>query len=164
MIFILPHLPKTHHTHTHTHTGPPLFTLTPSDLTVSSGRDVTFRCEAVGPPTPSYTWTRAGRTLPSSAVNTGTTLNLFSVSTDDAGVYQCTAGSSRGTVNAQATLTVLCKSPLSLLGGYVFESPAIITSSVKPSSQYGKNARRAFDAMLKRKDRINFYLCIADAP
>ena len=97
-------------------------------------------------------------------MNTGTTLNLFSVSTDDAGVYQCTAGSSRGTVNAQATLTVLCKSSLSLLGGYVFESPAIITSSVKPSSQYGKNTRRAFDTTLKHKDRIDFYLCIADAP
>ena len=97
------------HTYTHTHTGPPLFTITPSDVTVSSGQDVTFRCEAIGPPAPSHTWTRVGRTLQSSAVDTGTTLNLFSVSTDDAGVYQCTAGSSRGTVNAQATLTVLCK-------------------------------------------------------
>ena len=35
---------------------------------------------------------------------------------------------------------------------------------VKPSSQYGKNARRAFDATLKRKDRIDFYPCVADAP
>ena len=108
-------------THTHIHTGPPLFTLTPSDITVPSGQDVTFQCEAVGPPAPSYTWTRIGRTLQSSAVDTGTTLNLFSVSTDDAGVYQCTAGSSRGTINAQATLTVLCK-PLyieALCGVYV---------------------------------------------
>ena len=116
---ILPHLPQIQHTHTHaythahiythTHTGPPLFTLTPSDVTVPSGQDVTFQCEAVGPPTPSYTWTRVGQMLQSSAVDTGTTLNLFSVSTDDAGIYQCTAGSSRGTINAQATLTVLCK-------------------------------------------------------
>ena len=105
-------IPHTHtcvHIYTHTHTGPPLFTLTPSDITVSSGQDVTFRCEAVGPPAPTYTWTRVGRTLQSSAVDTGITLNLFSVSSDDAGVYQCTAGSSRGTINAQATLTVLCK-------------------------------------------------------
>ena len=127
MIFIYCHTYHKHHTHTHTHThahntththitcmytpytGPPLFTLTPSDITVSSGQDVTFQCEAIGPPAPSYTWARVGQTLQSSAVDTGTTLNLFSVSTDDAGVYQCTAGSSRGTINAQATLTVLCK-------------------------------------------------------
>ena len=36
--------------------------------------------------------------------------------------------------------------------------------TVKPSSQYGKNMRHAFDATLKRKDRIDFYPCIADAP
>ncbi len=34
----------------------------------------------------------------------------------------------------------------------------------KPSSQYAKNARCTFDATLKRKDRIDFYPCIADAP
>ena len=119
-------IPHTHaytrtHIYTRTHTGPPLFTLTPSDITVPSSQDITFQCEAIGPPAPSYTWTRVGRTLQSSAVDTGTTLNLFSVSTDDAGVYQCTAGSSRGTINAQATLTVLCK-PLyieALCGVYV---------------------------------------------
>ena len=35
---------------------------------------------------------------------------------------------------------------------------------VKPSSQYAKNAQRAFDASLKCKDRIDFYPCVADAP
>ena len=42
-------------------------------------------------------------------MSTGTGLNLFSVSTDDSGVYQCTAESFRGDISARATLTVLCK-------------------------------------------------------
>ena len=40
----------------------------------------------------------------------------------------------------------------------------IVSVCVKPSSQYGKNARRTFDAMLKHEDRIDFYPCVADAP
>ena len=63
----------------------------------------------MGPPEPTYAWTRVGRLLPDGAVAIGTTLNLFSVSAEDAGVYQCTAGNARGVVNSQATLTVLGK-------------------------------------------------------
>ena len=67
-------------------------------------------CEAIGPPEPTYSWSRVGSAqLPLGVVNTGTTLHLFSVSSDDAGTYQCTAGSSRGTIDSQATLTVLGK-------------------------------------------------------
>ena len=61
-------------------------TVAPTDMATSFGHDVTLRCEAVGPPEPTYAWSRVGTPLPTDAVVTGTTLNLFSVSIEDAGM------------------------------------------------------------------------------
>ena len=44
------------------------------------------------------------------------------------------------------------------------ENHKVSICRVKPSSLCAKNARCAFDAMLKRKDRIDFYPYVADAP
>ena len=70
-----------------------------------------FQCVAVGPPDPSYTWTRLGEGLPPGAIvsSDATELHLFSVTVEDEGVYQCNASNVYGTITGQGSLTLLGK-------------------------------------------------------
>ena len=70
------------------------------------GQDITFQCEAVGPPNPGYSWNRINGVLPVSSVVSGSMLHLFSVTSSDSGTYQCTASNSHGSNSAAAVLTV----------------------------------------------------------
>jgi len=75
------------------------------------GQDVTLRCLAEGPPSPTYSWSRIGQDLPNGSVVAADTsrLLLFSVTTTDNGLYQCVATNSFGSISVQASLTILGK-------------------------------------------------------
>lgn len=89
---------------------------------MAPGQDVEFDCTAVGVPPPVPVWSRSGSSsLPTGAVTvTGSasntaSLHLFSVSSNDAGTYVCSAGNIHGLMTAQTSLTVLGESCLALL-------------------------------------------------
>ena len=87
--------------------GPPLVSLLPS-MTTPPGRDVVLQCDVSGfPPPTSILWSRIAQPLPSTSVSTDSSLHLFSVSSGDAGTYECTASNGVGTASAQQVLTVL---------------------------------------------------------
>ena len=62
------------------------------------------------------------------------------------------------------TLKLGRKQSFLLYGTTMYTDNADMAHIKLGSQYYGKNAQHAFDVMLKRKDRFDFYPCVADAP
>ena len=95
-------------------TDQPEFNTHPQNKTKTEGENVTFTCNAVGNPTPTFSWTRDG-----SVVNTTSritfnennkTLTITNVIRGDSGEYICVATNNVNTVQSNpSTLNVQCK-------------------------------------------------------
>jgi uncharacterized delta-60 repeat protein len=75
----------------------------PTNLTVTSGADVTFMVVASGAPAPTYQWQLDGVNIPGA---TSWILTVANVRTTNSGVYTVVVRNPFGTVSAQAVLTV----------------------------------------------------------
>ncbi|XP_078787184.1 roundabout homolog 4 isoform X3 [Oryzias latipes] len=86
----------------------PVLTLTPENATVMVGDSAHFYCQAKGDPPPSVVWSREGGALPNGRylVKPDQTLQLFYITTQDAGKYMCTAVNDAGMATAGAQLLV----------------------------------------------------------
>ena len=95
-------------------TDQPEFNTHPQNKTKKEGENVTFTCNAVGNPAPTFSWTRDG-----SVVNTTSritfnennkTLTITNVIRGDSGEYICVATNNVNTVQSNpSTLNVQCK-------------------------------------------------------
>ena len=95
-------------------TDQPEFNTHPQNKTKTEGENVTFTCNAVGNPAPTFSWTRDG-----SVVNTTSritfnennkTLTITNVIRGDSGEYICVATNNVNTVESNpSTLNVQCK-------------------------------------------------------
>ena len=95
-------------------TDQPEFNTHPQNKTKKEGENVTFTCNAVGNPAPTFSWTRDG-----SVVNTTSritfnennkTLTITNVIRGDSGEYICVATNNVDTVQSNpSTLNVQCK-------------------------------------------------------
>jgi hypothetical protein len=84
----------------------PGFITAPKNADAFEGQVVQFFAAANGSPTPALQWQLNGTNL---LGETGTTLTLFGVQSNQAGIYSVVASSSAGTNTASATLTVTAK-------------------------------------------------------
>lgn len=62
----------------------------------------------------------------------------------------------------QCTILIMILQYYLIFATIIVLSPAPLIQ-IRPSSQYDKNTYHALDAMLKCKDKLDFYHCIADA-
>lgn len=85
---------------------PPSFITTPKSAAAFEGQTVQLIAAVSGSPTPTLQWQLDGINL---VGETGSTLTIFGVQSNQAGVYKVVATSSAGTTNASATLTVTAK-------------------------------------------------------
>ena len=90
--------------------------VTPKYQTNKEGEEATFKCTALGVPTPDLSWyNHAGEKLEASsdiviADSSGSsTLTIKRVSSRDAGKYTCKANNSAGTAEASGVLVVYCE-------------------------------------------------------
>ena len=97
----------------------PSFMKTPRDSTIRTGHTARLECAAEGHPTPQIAWQKDGGTdFPAArerrmhVMPDDDVFFIMDVKPEDMGVYSCTAKNTAGTVSANATLTVLGKSPL----------------------------------------------------
>jgi len=91
----------------------PVFTTQPQSQTATAGDNVTFSASASGSPAAAYQWQFYGTNLPG---ETGSSLTLSSVTTNQAGPYRAVATNSAGATNSDtATLTVV-PAPLAVTG------------------------------------------------
>ena len=87
----------------------PKITYFPNSLTVREHTSVSFRCKAVGLPTPVIAWTRAGGLLAPSdrhVIQPDDTLLINKLTYADHGTYTCSAVSVLGNDSASAHLAV----------------------------------------------------------
>ena len=83
---------------------PPELTTIPENQETIERETVTLHCIATGNPTPKITWSKDGK-----ALGDGETLRLVTLR-NHTGKYWCTAENGLNiTVNASATLNILCK-------------------------------------------------------
>ncbi|XP_068754122.1 contactin-5-like [Montipora capricornis] len=87
----------------------PRFTVRPpSQLKVTTSRNVTIQCRATGDPKPKVTWMKENGKLPvgRSQVQTDGTLNIWNPIEDDSGKYNCMASSSNIFSKAISTMAL----------------------------------------------------------
>ena len=85
----------------------PSFTLSPTSLTVKTGRSAVFNAIATGTPAPTLQWKLNGSTtIPGAGITTDPILLISGATSADAGTYTCTATNTTGTATATATLAV----------------------------------------------------------
>lgn len=96
----------------------PSFLKTPMDLTIRTGTMARLECAAEGHPSPQIAWQKDGGTdFPAArerrmhVMPDDDIFFIANVKTEDMGVYSCTAQNAAGSLSANATLTVLGKSP-----------------------------------------------------
>jgi hypothetical protein len=88
---------------------PPSITTEPSSLTVAMGQSASFTVTATGSPQPTFQWFRGDRALPGA---NQATLELASVSLEDAGPYHVEVNNAHGTATSSvATLSVSTGGP-----------------------------------------------------
>lgn len=99
----------------------PTFTKTPSDVSVKAGNTARLECHAEGSPPPEIAWKKDGgddfpaaRERRMHVMSNDDVFFIVNVKAADMGVYSCTAQNVAGTVVANATLTVLGASNISL--------------------------------------------------
>jgi len=78
----------------------------PESLTIAAGNQATFRCQALGYPTPSVQWEKRGGTLPPSHIVRGGELVIPRVTAQDGGEYICSARNAAEVADAVVLLTV----------------------------------------------------------
>ncbi|XP_071806163.1 roundabout homolog 2-like isoform X3 [Asterias amurensis] len=88
--------------------APPTFLSPLQDAVIAPGNTVIIRCEIIGDPTPTVTWTKQGSELPHdrSNIQDDNSLRIRQVSELDGGDYVCSAVNSYGSVEEEMTLTV----------------------------------------------------------
>ncbi|KAJ8316394.1 hypothetical protein KUTeg_006408 [Tegillarca granosa] len=74
--------------------------ITPSTLTVDEGSSISLICSASGSPAPTFSWSQGQRTW------SGPQLNIPSSSSNDEGVYSCTARNAAGSQTATSAVFV----------------------------------------------------------
>uniref|UniRef100_A0A5S6QF04 Netrin receptor DCC n=1 Tax=Trichuris muris TaxID=70415 RepID=A0A5S6QF04_TRIMR len=117
---------------------PPEFSSSPESAVGLAGKDVTFRCEAKGYPSPSVTWYKNGEVIKSSEyfMINETHLKISGLVKNDQGVYQCLAESEAGSAQASAILSVeASESPTKLLVPVGSKEPTGL-QAVHVSSRY----------------------------
>ena len=83
----------------------PVFVADPTDEEIINGTVISFICNAIAFPDPSYIWLRVGGDLSESAVGRNTTmLTLYPAVFGDQGIYYCTATSSGVSVSSQTAI------------------------------------------------------------
>ncbi|XP_063968758.1 peroxidasin homolog isoform X1 [Lytechinus pictus] len=88
---------------------PPVFTQSPSDLTVVAGATIRLPCSASGDPEPLITWTKDGVQITESAkfsISEAGHLAIHDVGVDDEGRYECAARNTIGYASTDMELTV----------------------------------------------------------
>ncbi len=87
----------------------PVFESSLQNIVTPPDRDITLSCAAQGSPMPTYSWSRLNGAIPSDALSSATSgdLRLFTVTSDSAGMYVCTATNSFGSATSMTTLDVL---------------------------------------------------------
>ncbi|KAL4659387.1 leucine-rich repeats and immunoglobulin-like domains protein 3 [Arapaima gigas] len=92
----------------------PTFTKTPMDLTIRAGATARLECAATGHPAPQIAWQKDGGTdFPAArerrmhVMPEDDVFFIVDVTTEDIGVYSCTAQNTAGAISANATLSVL---------------------------------------------------------
>ncbi|XP_043281864.1 Down syndrome cell adhesion molecule-like protein Dscam2 isoform X2 [Venturia canescens] len=84
--------------------------LAPQQVTVDLGKNAQFQCAVTGQPTPIITWAKDGLPVREGSGRTkvmgngGSTLNIYSITRDDKGMYQCFAKNDYEMVQATAEL------------------------------------------------------------
>ena len=82
------------------------------EVTVVEGNALYLLCEAEGNPTPLVTWQKQGKLLQSSFNETN--FIIHDVRNTDAGIYECKASNSAGTVSYKVEVTVKPKGEVTL--------------------------------------------------
>ncbi|KAB7496423.1 Peroxidasin-like protein, partial [Armadillidium nasatum] len=85
----------------------------PRDVTVSAGGQAELKCTAQGLPPPSITWKRDGSTVTNDQkyqISSDGSLLIDNVSSEDEGLYECSASNYVGYAAVRATLTIQYKS------------------------------------------------------
>ncbi|XP_022109511.1 scavenger receptor cysteine-rich type 1 protein M130-like isoform X2 [Acanthaster planci] len=88
--------------------GPPVFKITPSNLTLSTGETVVLQCEVMGAQNPVVTWQKDGQGIKSGdhykVREEG--LQIKSVTEADSGKYSCIGSNAEGSVESTAYVSV----------------------------------------------------------
>lgn len=98
---------------------------TPRDSTIRTGHTARLECAAEGHPAPQIAWQKDGGTdFPAArerrmhVMPDDDVFFIMDVKPEDMGVYSCTAKNTAGTVSANASLTVLGKTPPADIGTF----------------------------------------------
>ncbi|XP_065152190.1 MAM domain-containing glycosylphosphatidylinositol anchor protein 1 isoform X1 [Paramisgurnus dabryanus] len=133
-------------------TTPPALKLSVNETyVVDPGQDVTLSCEVTaGFPTPTVSWSRYPGSLPQRSVIRGGSLTLWSVTTNDAGVYNCTAVNNVGNP-ARRTVNLIVRSMKNL----TFQ---ITPDSNKDSEgiQMGRDLKLSCHVDAQPQDKVNY--------
>jgi hypothetical protein len=94
----------------------PMFTKTPSDVSLKSGSTAKLECAATGEPKPQIAWQKdGGNDFPAArerrmhVIPDDVKFYIVNVKPADMGMYSCTAENEAGKIMTNATLTVLGK-------------------------------------------------------
>ncbi|CAL1534451.1 unnamed protein product [Lymnaea stagnalis] len=93
----------------------PFFAFPLKDQHIDVGRPLTWRCEAMGVPRPTYTWYKNGKQLTESEEDVEVRINILTIASAQPdkhqGMYQCGATNAHGTTISSAQLRVLSFKP-----------------------------------------------------
>uniref|UniRef100_A0A7N8WYG2 Neogenin n=1 Tax=Mastacembelus armatus TaxID=205130 RepID=A0A7N8WYG2_9TELE len=124
----------------------PAFLVQPASVTKVAGTSVLLPCVVTGYPVPHVRWMFGDKLLEERCVLGGSSLQIFNLTEEDAGVYTCMAENSNGTIETQAQLTIqvppqFVKRPANI---YAHESMDIVfecevSGSPAPTVKWVKN-------------------------
>lgn len=133
-------------------TTPPALKLSVNETyVVDPGQDVTLSCEVTaGFPTPTVSWSRYPGPLPQRSVIQGGSLTLWSVTTADAGVYNCTAVNNVGNP-ARRTVNLIVRSMKNLTFQITPDS-----NKDSESIQMGRDLKLSCHVDAQPQDKVNY--------
>lgn len=102
---------------------PPRFTTKPQNIYANEERDIEFKCEVYGVPTPTIQWIKNGDILiPSDyfQIIDGKHLRILGLVPSDDGIYQCFGENEVGNVQSSAQLIVLKRGTVILSEVYLY--------------------------------------------